>query len=74
MSRRERTKHLIELGGLIKKAGLVERTGDDRALMYGWLLELIDLLNSENCDQRKLLLRRRGSRELGENLRMRDSR
>lgn len=30
MDRRERTRHLIELGGLVQKAGLVELTGDDR--------------------------------------------
>ncbi|RRN61735.1 conjugal transfer protein TraD, partial [Caulobacter sp. 602-1] len=35
MQRRERTHHLIELGGLVHKAGLVELTGDDRAALYG---------------------------------------
>ena len=64
MRRRERTRHLIELGGLIKKSGLVEQTGDDRALIYGWLLELVDLLKITNVDQRVILLRRRGIRGL----------
>ena len=31
VQRRERTRHLIELGGLVQKAGLVELTDDDRA-------------------------------------------
>jgi hypothetical protein len=31
VARRERTRHLIELGGLVQKAGLVELTDDDRA-------------------------------------------
>ena len=39
MQRRERTRHLIELGGLVQKAGLVELTGDDRATIYGALLD-----------------------------------
>ncbi len=38
MQRRERTRHLIELGGLVQKAGLVELTDDDRATLYGALL------------------------------------
>jgi hypothetical protein len=40
VQRRERTRHLIELGGLVQKAGLVELTDDDRATIYGALLEL----------------------------------
>ncbi|MGC9420147.1 MAG: conjugal transfer protein TraD [Rhodovulum sp.] len=35
MDRRTRTRQLIELGGLMKKAGLVEITGDDRTLIFG---------------------------------------
>src|SRR3546814_20498213 len=31
VQRRERTRHLIELGGLVQKAGLVELVEDDRA-------------------------------------------
>lgn len=38
-ARRERTRHLIELGGLVAKAGLVELAGDDRATVLGALLE-----------------------------------
>lgn len=42
MQRRERTHHLIELGGLVTKAGLVDLTDDDRAALLGGLLELAD--------------------------------
>ncbi|WP_375403743.1 conjugal transfer protein TraD [uncultured Sphingomonas sp.] len=40
MERRTRTRHLIELGGLVQKARLVELTDDDRATLYGALLDL----------------------------------
>ena len=40
MERRERTRHLIELGGLVQKSGLVELAGDDRATLYGAMLDL----------------------------------
>jgi len=38
VERRKRTRLLIELGGLVVKAGIVELTGDDRAMIYGALL------------------------------------
>lgn len=38
--RRARTRQLIELGGLVQKAGLVELLNDDRATLFGALLEL----------------------------------
>ena len=47
MQRRDRTRHLIELGGLVQKAGLVDLTDDDRATILGGLLGLADLLQSE---------------------------
>lgn len=40
VQRRERTRHLIELGGLVQKAGLVDLADDDRATLYGAMLEL----------------------------------
>ncbi|NVN45088.1 conjugal transfer protein TraD [Asaia siamensis] len=39
-SRRERTRHMIELGGLVQKAGLVDLTQDDRATLLGAFLDL----------------------------------
>ena len=43
-ARRERTRHLIELGGLVQKAGLVELLDDDRATLLGAFLYLADQL------------------------------
>jgi len=37
MNRRERTRQLIELGGLVKKSGFIEESKDDRALLLGLL-------------------------------------
>lgn len=45
--RRERTRHLIELGGLVHKAGLVELLDDDRATLLGAFLELADRLRGD---------------------------
>ena len=46
-ARRERTHHLIELGGLVQKAGLVELLDDDRATLLGAFLELADRLRDD---------------------------
>lgn len=62
MNRRARTRHLIELGGLVVKAGLVELTSDDRALLLGAFQEVADSLAGENRDQIAMQWRRRGSR------------
>ena len=62
MARRERTKHLIELGGLVQKAGLVAIADDDRALLYGAFLDLATRMQGVDAEQMKLLYRRRGSR------------
>jgi hypothetical protein len=44
VERRKRTRHLIELGGLVVKAGIVELTGDDRTMIYGALIVLAEKL------------------------------
>jgi Conjugal transfer protein TraD len=62
VTRRERTRHLIELGGLVIKSGLVDLTGDDRAALYGAFLELAVALRGENGKQTLALWARRGSR------------
>lgn len=62
MQRRERTRHLIELGGLVAKAGLDNLTGDDRAALYGAFLELADRLQAADADAARRLWRRRGQR------------
>ncbi|OWJ76635.1 conjugal transfer protein TraD [Haematobacter missouriensis] len=48
VERRKRTRHLIELGGLVVKAGIVDLTGDDRAMIYGALLWMADKLRSKD--------------------------
>lgn len=48
MQHRERTRHLIKLGGLVQKAGLVVLTEDDRATVYGALLDLADRGRDDN--------------------------
>ncbi|AXY24312.1 Conjugal transfer protein TraD (plasmid) [Komagataeibacter saccharivorans] len=47
-ARRERTRHLIELGGLVQKAGLVDLTDDDRATMLGAFLDIAGQLQGKN--------------------------
>lgn len=49
--RRERTRHLIELGGLVQKAGLVELTDDDRATLLGAFLEIADRLQQQEDER-----------------------
>ena len=51
VERRKRTRHLIELGGLIVKAGLVDLTGDDRATIFGALIWMADKLKSEERER-----------------------
>ena len=60
MRRRERTRHLIELGGLVQKAGLVDLTDDDRATLYGALLDLA--IRGRKDEAMLLLWKRRGQR------------
>ena len=62
MKRRQRTRHLIELGGLVVKSGLVELTKDDRTALYGAFLELALILQSENREQTMALWQRQGGR------------
>ena len=65
MQRRARTRHLIELGGLVQKADLVELTEDDRATMLGAFLELAAALQGAGDDAPEHLRarwRRRGLR------------
>src|SRR5690606_19477008 len=50
VKRRERTRHLIELGGLVAKAGLVELTDDDRAVIFGLMIEAAAALRSDHRD------------------------
>ncbi|MGX5723166.1 conjugal transfer protein TraD [Shinella zoogloeoides] len=60
VERRKRTRHLIELGGLIVKSGVVELTGDDRAVMLGAFLWMADKLASDDGERARALWAERG--------------
>lgn len=62
MNRRERTRQLIELGGLVVKADLVDLTDDDRAVIFGALLNVADKLRGDDREQALMLWRRGGKR------------
>jgi hypothetical protein len=51
VERRKRTRHLIELGGLVVKAGIVDLTNDDRTIIYGALLWIAAKLQSHEGEQ-----------------------
>ncbi|MGL4235143.1 conjugal transfer protein TraD [Tabrizicola sp.] len=51
VDRRKRTRHLIELGGLVIKAGIVDLTGDDRTMIYGALIWMAEKLRSDQGEQ-----------------------
>jgi len=62
MKRRERTRHLIELGGLVIKAGLVDLTDDNRAALYGAFLTVAAKLQGEERTNALALWQRKGKR------------
>jgi Conjugal transfer protein TraD len=64
VERRKRTRHLIELGGLVTKAGIVDVTGDDRATILGALLWMVDKLKSDQGEQARKLWAAKGKRAL----------
>ncbi len=62
VKRRERTRKLIELGGLIAKADLIGLTDDNRAVIFGILVEAAALLRGEYRERQLQLWERRGRR------------
>lgn len=62
IKRRERTRHLIELGGLVVKAGLVDLADDDRTTIYGAFLTLADQLRGDERSHALALWQRKGKR------------
>jgi hypothetical protein len=60
VERRKRTRHLIELGGLVVKARVVDLTGDDRATILGALLWMADKLKSNQGKQARALWAAKG--------------
>ncbi len=55
VERRKRTRQLIEFGGLVVKAGIVDLTGDDRATIFGALLWMADKLRSDQAERARAL-------------------
>jgi hypothetical protein len=68
MHRRERTRHLIELGGLVQKAELVELIEDDRAVLLGAFLAIAAKLQGDERKQAITLWRRRGQRAFADSV------
>jgi len=64
VERRKRTRHLIELGGLVVKAGIVSLIGDNRAMIYGALLWMADKLQGEDCEHARSLWSAKGKQAL----------
>jgi hypothetical protein len=60
IERRKRTRHLIELGGLVVKAGLIDLTGDDRTIILGALLWMADKFKSDQGEQARALWAAKG--------------
>lgn len=55
IERRRRTRHLIELGELVVKAGIVDLIGDDRVTIYGALVWIAHKLESESGEHARAL-------------------
>jgi len=64
VERRKRTRHLIELGGLVVKSGIVDLTGDDRATILGALLWMADELKSDQGERAQALWAAKGKQAL----------
>ena len=60
VERRKRTRHLIELGGLVVKAGIVDLTGDDRATIFGALLWMAVRLQGDQGERARALWAAKG--------------
>ncbi len=64
VERRKRTRRLIELGGLVVKAGIVDLTGDDRATIFGALVWMADKLQSDQGERARALWAAKGKQAL----------
>lgn len=60
VERRKRTKRLIELGGLVVKAGIIDLTNDDRAVILGALIWIAEKLNSADGGRARELWAEKG--------------
>jgi Conjugal transfer protein TraD len=73
VERRKRTRHLIELGGLVVKAGIVDLTGDDRATIFGALLWSANKLKSDGGERARALWSAMGKEAFDVDTAMRDA-
>ncbi|NPV22121.1 conjugal transfer protein TraD [Bradyrhizobium aeschynomenes] len=64
VQRRKRTRHLIELGGLVVKAGIVDLTGDDRATILGALIWIAEKLKVDQGERARALWAAKGKKTL----------
>ena len=62
LERRKRTRHLVELGGLVVKAGIVDLTNDDRATIFGALVWIAARLRSHEGERARELWAAKGKR------------
>ncbi|RWF32518.1 MAG: conjugal transfer protein TraD [Mesorhizobium sp.] len=60
LERRKRTRHLIELGGLVLKAGIVDLTHDNRTTILGALLCIAAKLQSHEGEHARDLWSAKG--------------
>jgi Conjugal transfer protein TraD len=60
VERRKRTRHLIELGGLIVKSGIEELTGGDRAMIYSALIWIAEKLKGDHGEHARALWAAKG--------------
>jgi len=60
VERCKRTRHLIELGGLVVKARVADLTGDDRAVILGALLWMANKLQGDQGEQARALWAAKG--------------
>ncbi|WP_238550640.1 conjugal transfer protein TraD [Blastomonas sp. AAP53] len=67
VTRRERTRRLIELGGLVVKSGFDQLVDDDRAVIYGLLVEAAAKVRDAGGPQQITRWRRRGARAFAQN-------
>jgi Conjugal transfer protein TraD len=64
VKRRKRTRHLIELGVVVVKSGIVDLTGDDRATISGALIWSADKLKSDQSERARALWAAKGKHAL----------
>lgn len=60
VERRQRTQYRIEFGGFIVKSGIVDPTGDNRAMIYGALLWMAGKLRSDDGERARSLWAAKG--------------